>query len=175
MNVNLYIRTLDPRDTKWISQFNTTPSQFRSMICSDFLRNTSEITLLFSFSFIENFSLRIGVTARGHFASNSAYPRQASSSVSNRLPNWLDFMVRRVDVYSRYFSRLEEAGTSAISIIDIPGWKLAPFLETPSPRDRTLFFLLDSMPPSPILPPSNHALFPDFLRLFPERRVIIPG
>jgi len=47
-----------------------------------------------------------------------AYPRQASSSIFNWLSNWLDFMVRRVDVYSRYFSRLEEAGTSTISIID---------------------------------------------------------
>jgi len=147
------------------------------MICGDLLCNTSEIAPLSLFSFIRNFSLRIGVTARGHFASNSAYPCQASLSVFNCLPNWLGFMVRRVDVYSRYFSRLEGAGTSAISIIDIPGRKRAPVLETsPSPRESALFLLLDSMPLFyPFLPPSNHALFSDFLWLFPERRVIIPG
>jgi len=147
------------------------------MICSDPLCNTSKIAPLSLFSFIGNFSLRIGVTARGHFASNSAYPCQASSSVFNCLPNWLGFMVRRIDVYSRYFSRLEEAGTSAISIIDIPGKKCASVLETsPSPRDCALFLLLDSLPlSSPLFLPSNHTLFSDFLQLFPERRVIIPG
>lgn len=89
------------------------------MICSDPLCNILKIAPLSLFSFIGNFSLRSGVTARGHFASNSAYPCQASSSVFNCLPNWLGFMVRRVGLYSRYFSRLEEAGTRAISIIDI--------------------------------------------------------
>jgi len=49
------------------------------------------------------------VTVRGHFASNSAYPCQASSSVFNCFSNWLGFMVRRVDVYSRYFSQLEKS------------------------------------------------------------------
>lgn len=100
-------------------------SQFGSMICSDLLCNTSEIVSVSLFSFIRNSSLQIGVTVRGHFASNPAYPCQASSSVFNCFPNWLGFMVRRVDVYSRYFSQLEEAGTSAISIIDIPERKRA--------------------------------------------------
>lgn len=51
-----------------------------------------------SFPFIENSSLGgLGVTARGHFASRPAYPRQASSSsIFNYLPNWLDFMDRRL-------------------------------------------------------------------------------
>ncbi|EFN65765.1 hypothetical protein EAG_01256 [Camponotus floridanus] len=40
---------------------------------------------------------KIGVTAKGYFTSNRAYPRQASSSIFNCLPNWLDFMNSRVD------------------------------------------------------------------------------
>lgn len=173
----MLLKNLAPKDKRRTWRFNTTPLQLRSMICGDPLCNTSKkIAPLSLFSFIGNFSLRIGVTARGHFASNSANPCQASPSVFNYLPNWLGFTVRRVVVYSRYFSRLEEAGTRAISIIDIPRRKRTPILETsPSPRDRALFLLLDSMLPSPLLLSSNHALFPDFLRLFPERRVIIPG
>lgn len=117
------------------------------------------------------------MTARGHFTSNPAYPRQGSSSIFNCLPNWLDFMDRRVGVYFGYFSRLEEAGTSTISIIDtgektrsaVPG-------TSPPPRDHASLLFLVSVPLRSYRPaPPPRARFPDFLQLFPERRVIIPG
>lgn len=146
------------------------------MICSDPWCNTSKkIASLSLFSFIGNFSLRIGVTARGHFASNSAYPCQASSSVFNCLPNWLGFIVRRVVVYSKYFSRLEEAGTRVISIIDIPRRRHTPILETPpSPRDHALFFLLDSLFSPLFFFPRTVRFFPIFPGYFPREESSSP-
>lgn len=127
---------------------------------------------------------RRGVTARGHFTSNSAYPRQDSSSIFNCLPNWLDFMVRRLAVYSGYFSRLEEAGTSAISIIDtgektrygLGDFFFLLFAERPclvSPSRFDAPCPRAAVPSLPLFDPSP-ACFPDFLLLFPGRRVIIP-
>lgn len=121
------------------------------------------------------------MTARDHFTSNSAYPRQDSSSIFNCLPNWLDFMVRRLGVYFGYFSRLEEAGTSAISIIDI-GKKGALWSRKPSfpssLRDHVLFLFLDStLLFSPPFPPPHD--FPIFFSYFPGEEssspVEIPG
>jgi hypothetical protein len=111
------------------------------------------------------------VTARGHFASGPAYPRQASSpssSIFNYLPNWLDFMDRRLGSTCTpgYFSRLGEAGTSAITIIDTEEESDSRGPSTP-PRDPAL--LLDS--------PADHppCSFPIFSAYFPGEEPIILG